>query len=351
MSHGQINLAYDGADVSENLDLLNKSQEEINNILEYGTNVRSLNQNVSIAIDQANERTKSVRDGNIVGVTTGLLDLNKKLTFSADDLIVVASRPGMGKTAMCLKYAKEAAKQGNHVRIYSLEMSDISLTERLLLSESNIPADKFRDGYMSDIELQSLEVSAKKLEDLNIWIDDKPARTASSILASAKKYHKKGECDEVIIDYLQLTEPETEFGSTNDKVGKITRTLKKGAKELKIPFILLSQLNRQVEQRTDKIPQLSDLRDSGNIEQDADKVMFLFRPEYYGMTEGSENEDLRGVGYCIIAKNRQGACGTVKFRYNESLTKIYDYDTAHKDPNELFNPNETIESNKEFYTF
>jgi len=264
-----------------------------------------------------------VRKGEIVGITTGLLDLNKKLTWRTEDLIIVAARPGMGKTAMCLKYAKEAAKKGNHVRIYSLEMSDISLTERILLSESDIPADKFRNGYMSNDDLNSLEVSAKKLQDLNIWIDDKPARTVTSISSTAKKYHRTGQCDIIIIDYLQLTEPETE-GSTNDKIGKITRTLKKIAKELKIPVILLSQLNRSVEQRTDKIPQLSDLRDSGNIEQDADKVLFLYRPEYYGKMQDEDGESTEGVGVCIIAKNRQGACGAVKFRYNESLTKIFD---------------------------
>lgn len=330
-SNKNVSLIKEKEDVSANLELIEKAQDEINNIISFGSHVKSFRLNIDEAIEQAHQRVQITRSGEIVGITTGLIDLNNYLTWEKEDLIIIAARPGMGKTAMCLKHAKEAAKKENHVRIYSLEMGEIALTNRLLLSECDLDATKFRRGYLSDIDLSKLEIAARKLESLNIWIDDKPARTVSSISADAKKWNKKEQCDLIIIDYLQLTESETEYGSTNDKISKITRGLKKLAKEIKVPIILLSQLNRQVESRGSKIPQLSDLRDSGAIEQDADKVLFIYRPEKYGITEDEDMNDLRGVGFYIIGKNREGATELVKFKYNESLTKIFDFDKEIND--------------------
>ncbi len=325
-SSKNVNLIKEKQDVSLNLELIEKAQDEINNIISFGSNVKSFKANIDKAIDSAYKRVEITRSGEIVGITTGLVDLDHYLTWENEDLIIIAARPGMGKTAMCLKHAKEAAKKQKHVRIYSLEMGEIALTNRILLSECDLDATKFRRGYLSDVDLGKLEIAARKLENLNIWIDDKPARTVNSISADAKKWNKKEQCDLIIIDYLQLTESETEYGSTNDKISKITRGLKKLAKEIKIPIILLSQLNRQVESRGSKIPQLSDLRDSGAIEQDADKVLFIYRPEKYGIIEDESGNDLRGVGFYIISKNREGAAETIKFKYNESLTKIFDFD-------------------------
>lgn len=325
-SNQNINLIQAKQDVANNLELFEKAQDEINNILSFGSYVKEFRKNIDEAIDEAYERVQIVRSGEMVGITTGLIDLNNILTWEAEDLIIIAARPGMGKTALSLKHAKEAAKKGNHVRFYSLEMGEISLTNRILLSECDLDANKFKRGYLSDIDLNKLEIVARKLEHLNIWIDDKPARTVNSISADAKKWKKKNQCDLIIIDYLQLAESETEYGSTNDKIAKITRGLKKLAKEIKVPIILLSQLNRQVENRASKIPQLSDLRDSGAIEQDADKVLFIYRPEKYGIVEDENGNDLRGVGFYIIDKNRDGSIGTVRFKYNESLTKIFDVD-------------------------
>jgi len=331
----QVNLIKERSDVEENLNLFYEASETIDNILSFGSNVRKLSQNIDIAIEQAYKRVQIAKSGDTVGITTGLSDLNKKLTWVNSELIVIAARPGMGKTALCLKHAKEAAKKGNHVRIYSLEMSDIGLTNRILLSECDIPADNFKFGYMENEDLKKLEVAASKLERLNIWIDDKPARTISSLSSDCRKHKKKGECDLIIIDYLQLTESESQYGSTNDKVSVITRGLKKLAKELDVPVIILSQLNRDVEKRADKMPQLSDLRDSGAIEQDADKVLFIYRPAYYGIMQDANEENLENLGLYIVAKNRDGSTGAVKFRHNEALTKIYDYSEEYKNINDL----------------
>ena len=325
-SSKQVGLIKQKEDVEKNLELFFEAQESIDNILSFGSNVKSLAKNIDHAIERAYQRTQIASSGETIGIPTGFVDLDHKLTWQKQDLIIIAARPGMGKTALCLKHAKAAAKKGNHVRIYSLEMGDAALTDRILMSESDLDIDQFKFGKLSDNDLQDLEVSAKKLERLNIWIDDKPARTVTSISSDARKWNKKGECDLIIIDYLQLAESESKYGSTNDKIGAITRGLKKLAKEIDVPIILLSQLNRKVEERKDKMPGLSDLRDSGAIEQDADKVLFLYRPAYYEIMEDEEGNNLEGVGLILVAKHREGAIGAIKFKHNESLTKMYDFD-------------------------
>ncbi len=229
-------------------------------------------------------------------------------------------------TAMLLYFAKSAARQGIPVCIYSLEMDSISLADRLILSETNIDADRYRNGYISNAEFNEIAEAKKKLADLPLYVDDNPIVSMRYIRAHSKRMAKQGKCGLILVDYLQLADMGEKGKNREQEVAQASRQAKIIAKELNVPFILLSQLNRACEERPDKKPQLSDLRESGAIEQDADKVMFVYRPEYYKLKDQFGNL-IVGEGALIMAKQRNGGVGEVKFRYNESLTQIIDFDT------------------------
>lgn len=308
-----------GDTISESLRII----EEISDNTCFSMNTVDLKTSAIESISLYQEREKRVRNGEKVGISTGLETLDKVLGgWKPQQLIVVAARPAMGKTAFMLHFTRVAAQAGIPVLIFSLEMSAQALTDRMIISESNLKSERFKNGYLSENEKNVLCDAANKLSWLTVTIDHTAGISIQQIKAKAKNLHRKGKCGMIMIDYLQLLDVRNNNKSYNreQEVAQATREAKQIAKELDIPVILLSQLSREVEKRANKLPQLSDLRESGAIEQDADIVLFIHRPEYYDISEE------KGTGILRIGKQRDGASGDIKFRYNESITRITDYD-------------------------
>jgi replicative DNA helicase len=295
-----------------------------------------ISQILNEAVAEMYFRIDKHRKGIQPGITTGLAELNLKTTgWQKSDLIILAARPAMGKTAMALHFAKRAAKNGTPVALFSLEMSDVSLANRIILSETEIDPDNFKQGKISNIEAAEIEKAIRTIYNYPIYVDSNSSVSMNYIHAKARVLHKKGKCDLLIIDYLQLA---AEKGDKNrnreNEVSAMSREAKLIAKDLDIPVILLSQLNRDVDKRRNKVPVLADLRESGAIEQDADQVIFIHRPEYYS------GNAMKGYGELIIAKYRNGNTGIVPFKYNESMTKIFDFDKNNIQELSLFDPND-----------
>ena len=274
-------------------------------------------------------RLNAFRSNKFVGIPSGLISLDI-LTggWQGNQLVVIAGRPAMGKTALLLHFATHASIAKAHVCIYSLEMGTTSLLDRMIHRNTEIDEYVYKKGCMTDLQMQEVEQSIGKLQQLDIYIDDKPSCNIRYIRTNAKMQHKQGKCDMIIIDYLQIMDVLEAGRHREQEVSNTTRGLKKLAKELNIPIIALAQLGRGVESRPDKIPMLSDLRESGAIEQDADIVAFIYRPKVYGIdtvTYGAETIDTTGYGEIIIAKQRDGGIGKVQFSHNPSLTKITEY--------------------------
>jgi replicative DNA helicase len=320
-----VKLGYD--EKTDIQDILSAAEKEINGVIDIAAGrqeVKSISTIMDEVVDTAYRKVRAARDGNPTGILTGLSDLDKATAgWQKSNLIVLAGRPGMGKTAALLHFAKTAARNGIPVLIFSLEMSAAQLGERLVVSFCDIEAYKFRNSWLSNDELRGIESAAEQIKTLPITIDDAGTVNMSYIRAKSRALHKQGKCEMVFIDHLQLISEDAGYGRNRDNVvAEISRNAKILAKELNIPVMLLSQLNREVEKRADKRPQLSDLRESGAIEQDADIVIFIYRPSYYKI----ETELGSDTGEFIIAKFREGALSGVKFKYNGSLTKIFDYD-------------------------
>ncbi|NDV58071.1 replicative DNA helicase [Bacteroides sp. 519] len=262
------------------------------------------------------------------GITTGLTELNQITSgWQGSELVILAARPAMGKTAVALHLAQSAAHAGTSVLIFSLEMSRVSLYKRSILSESDdINPGKLKSGDLLN-ELKDIDKSVAKLSKLPIYVDDNANINMAYIRSKSRLLNKRNKCDMVIIDYLQLiTAEKGKYGNREQEIASMSREAKLIAKELDIPVILLSQLNRDVERRQDKRPMLSDLRESGAIEQDADMVVFIHRPGYYGKaTKDKNGNEVKNAGELIIAKYRNGPIGRVKFRHNDTLTKIEDF--------------------------
>ena len=274
--------------------------------------------------DRLTELSQS--DSLIPGLSSGLRDLDTKINgLNKSDLILVAARPAMGKSAFALNLAMNVAKKYKQtVAIFNLEMSREQLAMRLLASESFIDMQKLATGKLTDEEWGKLCMASAALSQTDVRIDDNPSVTVADINAKCRRLDNLGL---VVIDYLQLMQG-SGYGKNSENrvtvVGDISRSLKIMAKELNVPVICLSQLSRAVESRTDKRPILSDLRESGAIEQDADSVMFLYRDEYY-----NENTEDKGLAECIVAKNRHGETGTVKLQWFGPYQTFADREWKH----------------------
>ncbi|OJV18834.1 MAG: hypothetical protein BGO30_03405 [Bacteroidetes bacterium 41-46] len=283
------------------------------------------------AITKAEERCLAAKEGRAIGVPTGIRALNRLLNggFKPGTLNILAARPAMGKTAVMLHFAKCAAASGVPVCIYSLEMSDISLTDRMLMSIGNMDVDSYKNGDFT--QWPELMEAQGVLNKLPIFIDSKAQVNLSYIHNHSRRMAQKGKCGLILIDYLQLADMSTGEKNRNreQEVAQASRRCKIIAKELNVPVVLLSQLSRSVEDSKNKIPQLSHLRESGAIEQDADIVAFLYRAAYYGVDsiETYDNGTISsaGIGELIIGKNRDGSVGAVLFQHNPSMTIISDY--------------------------
>ncbi len=266
-------------------------------------------------------------DSGITGVPSGFPDLDRMTTgMQKGDLIIVAARPSMGKTSWVMNVAATAAIAHNiPVAIFSLEMAAEQLVQRLLCAEGRIDAQRLRRGKLSQEEHQRLAASAGHLNTAPIWIDDQPGCNVLEIRAKARRLQTELRSDGkdlglIIIDYMQLMSGAGRSESRVQEVSQISRGLKALARELEVPVIALSQLSRGPETRTDKRPMLSDLRDSGSIEQDADLVMFLYRPEYYAPPE--KREELEGKSELIVSKQRNGPTGVVELYFQKAYTRF-----------------------------
>ena len=281
------------------------------------------------------EARKLHSDG-LTGVPSGFTALDRVTSgWQRSDLVIIAARPGMGKTAFVVSAMRNAAVDFNRpVAIFSLEMSSIQLVNRLISAEAELDSEKIKKGNLEDYEWEQLVHKTAKLSESPIFIDDTPALSILELRAKARKLVSQHNVELIIVDYLQLMSGDSSksgggSGNREQEIASISRSLKNIAKELNIPILALSQLSRAVEVRGgDKRPQLSDLRESGSIEQDADMVMFLYRPEYYGITEDEEGNNIQGMGEVIIAKHRNGSLDTARLKFVGKFTKFLDLDVS-----------------------
>lgn len=258
---------------------------------------------------------------DLVGVTTGFYDLNALTSgLQKSDLIILAARPSMGKTAFALNLAQNVAMQGKKaVAIFSLEMPKQQLVKRMMGSEAEVDTQRITSGNIQPKDWEKLIDAMQRLSEAKIYIDDTPGVTATDIKAKCRRLMmEESDLGLIVIDYLQLMEGGGNPNDRNQQISQISRSLKGLARELDVPIIALSQLSRQVEQRPDKRPMLSDLRDSGAIEQDADIVMFIYRDEYYN----KDNVENKGKAEVIIAKHRNGPTGTIELLFQSNITKF-----------------------------
>ena len=260
----------------------------------------------------------------LTGVPTGFSDLDRLTTgLQKGDLCVVAARPAMGKTSWVLNVAQCAAIEHDvPVAIFSLEMSKEQLVQRLLCSEARVDSQRLRKGRLSGDEYQRLAAAAGHLNTAPLWIDDSPSSNVLEMRAKARRLKSETDLGLIVIDYMQLMTGARRSESRVQEVSEISRGLKALARELELPVVALSQLSRAPEQRTDRRPQLSDLRDSGSIEQDADVVMFLFRPEYYLGPTDKDGNSIEGKTELIIGKQRNGPTGVVDLYFHKEYTRF-----------------------------
>ena len=264
--------------------------------------------------------------GMTTGISSGFKHFDEMTNgFHPSDLVILAARPAMGKTAFVLNLALHAAvEEQKSVMIFSLEMSNSQLLQRFLAAKARIPLSNLRNGFLENDHWVKLGSASSKLAESSIQIADMPNINVMEIRAMARRAKAAGKLDMIIIDYLQLIKGRDKNGeSRQQEISDISRSLKIIARELEVPVIALSQLSRGPEQRADRRPMLSDLRDSGAIEQDADMVVFLYRDDYYN----EESED-KGIAEIIIGKQRNGPVGTVKLRFFHEYTQFGDYTTS-----------------------
>jgi len=370
IGHSIVSKTISNEDEMSGVDLIEDAENDLYNLSQTGNADRKhamFGEALNNAIDAITQSFK--RDGKIAGLPSGLRDLDKKLGgLHKSDLIIIAGRPSMGKTALGTNIAFNAAKQfkeqedefgnkttidGGKIAFFSLEMSAEQLATRVLAQESKISGDKMRKAELNKEDFKKIAQVSSELEKLNLVIDDNPVLTIPSLRARARRLKRLYNIDMIIIDYLQLMSGSST--SRNDgrvqEISEITRGLKAIAKELDIPVIALSQLSRQVEQRDDKRPQLADLRESGTIEQDSDVVMFIFRESYYleriepiKKPEEAEDkyndrhqrwreliEETYNTAEIIIAKQRHGPIGTIKAHFDPNYTRFSDLNKTDYD--------------------
>ena len=304
-------------DAANIIDASQQMFKELSNLQSEGStrSISDIVQNALLTIEKASQQ-----DGKITGIPTGFIDLDYKTAgMQPSDLILLAARPSMGKTALALNIAQHVAfRENKAVAIFSLEMSAEQLVNRMFALESSVDAQKLRTGNLEGSEWEQLVEGASTIANSKLIIDDTQPMSITEMRAKCRKYQQSSTgLDMIIIDYLQLMNGNGKNVSRQQEISDISRALKQLARELKVPVIALSQLNRGVEQREDKRPMLSDLRDSGAIEQDADVVMFIYRDDYY-----NKESDKKGISEVIIAKQRNGPVGTVELVWLPQYTRF-----------------------------
>ena len=309
---------YDEQEAIE--DIMDNAERSIFNIMEK-KNAKGYTSIKDILVESFNQLEELYnRKEYITGVPSGFTDLDRRTAgFHGSELILIAARPAMGKTAFALNIATHAAVRGNiPVAVFSLEMSKEQLGNRILCSEALVDSNKIRTGELNEEEWGKLAQTSGELSNAKIFVDDTPGLNVMEIRARSRKLKLEKGIGLIVIDYLQLiTGNARRGGSREQEIAEISRSLKILAKELEVPVIALSQLSRAVEARPDHRPMLSDLRESGSIEQDADIVMFIYRDDYY-----NEDSEKKGIAEVIIAKQRSGSTGTVELAWLPSYTKF-----------------------------
>ena len=300
-------------------DILEETEKKIFDLLQYRStgDFVPIKQVVLNALDKIEKASKN--KGTVTGIPTGFIDLDYKTSgFQPSDLILIAARPSMGKTAFVLNVAQNMAfKEGKTVAIFSLEMSKEQLVNRLFSLESKVDSQALRTGNLTDEDWAKLIEGAAVVGKSNLIIDDTPGISIAELRSKCRKFKLEHNLGIIIIDYLQLMSGGKRSESRQQEISEISRSLKAVARELNVPVVALSQLSRAVEQRPDHRPMLSDLRESGAIEQDADVVMFLYRDDYY-----NHDTDKKGIAEIIIAKQRNGPIGTVELVWLPNYTKF-----------------------------
>jgi len=328
-------------DTKDVFELLNAAEQNLFSVAEGSMSkqvvpVSNVVREAILEIEKASQNS----DG-ISGVPSGFFDLDKVTSgWQRSDMIVLAARPGMGKTAFVLSMARNTAVDYNMgVAVFSLEMSAVQLVKRLIASEARIDAQKLRRGDLKEHEFQQMHSRITKLSAAPLFIDDTPGLSIFDFRAKCRRLKAQHGIQLIIIDYLQLMTAKDGKGGGNreQEISTISRSIKEIAKELNVPIIALSQLSRSVETRGgDKRPQLSDLRESGAIEQDADIVSFIYRPDYYGLTKNEDGDSNQGIGEIIIAKHRNGSLESVRLRFVPEYAR---FENIHEMPDlELSKP-------------
>ncbi len=326
-------------------DLLDFSERELFDIAEG--NIKRETTKINILIKRAIERIEEAakHEETLVGVPSGYTKLDRLTSgWQKSDLIIVAARPSMGKTAFALSMGRTIAVEHNRpIAFFSLEMSSVQLVNRLIVSETELPSNRIKNGNLDEHEWKQLDTKIKQLVEAPIYIDDSPAISIFELRAKCRRLKLQHDIQLIIVDYLQLMTGPPNTLSREQEVSSISRSLKSIAKELDIPIIALSQLNRSVEIRSgSKRPQLSDLRESGAIEQDADMVLFIHRPEKYGIFEDDEGNSLVGLAEILLSKNRNGPTGDIVLRFREEFAKFVELDEM---------PVDEISSNDDLKTY
>lgn len=329
-------------DTTDVFDLLDKAESNLFSVSE--SNLRRSVEDMQSLVKQARDEIIAAKDSDthLRGVPTGFTDIDRITNgFQKSDLIILAARPSMGKTALALSMARNMAIDFNKpVAFFSLEMSAVQLVTRLISSESELRSDKLKRGDLAPHEWEQLDSKIQRLIEAKLFIDDTPALTIFELRAKCRRLKQQHDIQMVFVDYLQLMAGGGDSrGNREQEISQISRSLKALAKELNIPVLALSQLSRAVENRpgTSKRPILSDLRESGAIEQDADIVQFIYRPEYYKIDEFEDGTSTHRIAELIIAKHRNGSVGDVRLKFIDTFAKFEDYtqsnqDTASGDP-------------------
>ncbi|PTE07322.1 replicative DNA helicase [Mesorhizobium helmanticense] len=355
-----VNIAYDAPvdmSPSEQIEDAERRLFELAETGRYDGGFESFTDAVKTAVDMAN--AAYMRDGHLSGVATGLRDLDRRMGgLQPSDLIIIAGRPGMGKTSLATNMAFNIAEayvpaqqadgsfkaaNGGVVGFFSLEMSSEQLATRIISEQTEIPSSKIRRGEISEMDFEKLVACSQTMQKIPLFIDQTGGISIAQLSARARRLKRQRGLDVIVIDYIQLMQGSSARASQNrvQEITEITTGLKALAKELAVPIIALSQLSRQVESRDDKRPQLSDLRESGSIEQDADVVMFVYREEYYlknrepkpGTDEyikwENEMNEMRGKAEVIVAKQRHGPTGSVSLAFQGEFTRFSDLAEEH----------------------
>ena len=336
ISNEIITDSYD--ETKDVFDLLDNAESKLYDVTQG--NIKKSSESAQSLVIQAKNKIESVSNKEgLSGVSSGFSKIDKLTAgWQESDLVIIAARPGMGKTALSLSMASNIAINNKiPLAFFSLEMSSIQLITRMISSETGLDANKLRTGKLEKHEWEQLNVRVKNLENAPLYIDDTPSLSIFDLRAKARRLVSQKDVKIIIVDYLQLmtTGANIKTGNREQEISTISRNLKALAKELNIPVIALSQLSRMVEGRTSKRPLLSDLRESGAIEQDADIVSFIYRPEYYNIDTWDDNErsSTEGEAEFIVSKHRNGGLGNIRLRFISTLAKFEDieqYDSPYE---------------------